>query len=604
MDPVGRILWATDAPLVGLSVAESGSQGLGSSLSQARRAGSVVTTHETDPPGIMGAFPVQMRGRQHGFLPEATGWLLIHYDLTARQRQLRKELAWSVGLYAAVLSLLCIGLWLFFRHTLLDRVRSLTAAAKSIAQGDFAAEPEVEGGDEIAELADDFRRMAGALKRHSEQLGYLSRHDPLTGLLNRPGFEAALQSFAFSARHGHASGALCHLDIDSFRVINDTEGREAGDQLLVATARLLAERLPDEAIIGRVGADDFALILPLARGRALNEKAQEVQDALEDFRFEWHGTSFKVRLNIGAVALDESTPDAERALAAADAACDAAGESPHQSFRIWWPGETTLERHHGQMRWVSRIQSALDEGRFALWAQQIQPARRHDRGLHLEILVRMLDPRGTPVEPGRFLPAAERYRLIGQIDRWVVRSTFDFLAQHPELLERLSLCAINLSGMSIDDPSMLGAIAQGLEMTGGLPPDRLCFEITETAAVTHLDTASRFIERLRSIGCRFALDDFGSGVSSFGYLKGLDVDLIKIDGLFVRGVAADPTDRAIVGAINEIAHETGKRTIAEFVESDAVLRVVREIGVDFVQGHAIGRAAPLDRFFARLANAM
>jgi diguanylate cyclase (GGDEF)-like protein len=599
VDHGGRIVWSTEARLEDLAVVETGALGLGAILRDARQERQVVMRHEADPPGVMGAFPVQMRGETRAFLPEATGWLLVHYDLAARRNELYQELRGHTLSYAVVLSLLCVALWLLFRHALLARVQRLMLATRSIAKGEYNVELDIAGSDEIAELAGDFRVMAGALQRHSEQIGFLSRHDPLTGLLNRPGLETVLEDAILSARQDGPHSVLCYVDIDGFRVINDTQGHAAGDELLQRIARLLTEGLPRAAAIARLASDEFAVILPLTGDQGVRARAEEVQTLLADLRFAWGEENYQVRFNIGVMPIQEAAIDAERALSLADAACYAAKESPHERIRIWRPGDPGLEVRHGQMHWVSRIQSALDENRFVLYAQEILPAAGRTRNLHLEVLVRMLDSRGVPILPGRFLPAAERYRLIGQIDQWVIRNTFDRLAEHPERLDRIEMCSINLSGMSLDDPVVLELIAQGLEYTGGFPAHRICFEITETEAVTHLETAARFLKRLRALGCRFALDDFGSGVSSFGYLKSLDVDLIKIDGLFVRGVAHDPMDLAIVRSINDIAHEMGKLTVAEFVESREILHIVRRIGVDYVQGHAIGRAEPLSRFLER-----
>jgi len=598
VDHGGRVVWSTEARLEGVAVVETGALGLGAILRDARQERQVVLRHEPDPPGLMGAFPVQMRGETRTFLPEATGWLLVHYDLAARRDELYQELRSHTLSYGAVLSLLCVALWLLFRHALLKRVQRLMLASRSIAKGEYNVELDIGGGDEIAELAGDFRAMAGALQRHSEQLGFLSRHDPLTGLLNRRGLETALADAILGARQDGRQSVLCYLDIDGFRVINDTQGHAAGDELLQRVARLLTEGLP-RAAVARLAGDEFAALLPLTEGTGVRERAEEVHALLADLRFAWGGESYQVRFNMGVMPIEGAAIDAEQALSLAGAACYAAKESAHERIRIWRPGDPGLEDRTGQMHWVSRIQSALDADRFVLWAQEILPAAGRSKNLHLEVLVRMLDSRGVPILPGRFLPAAERYRLIGQIDQWVIRNTFDQLAAHPDHLDRVEMCSINLSGMSLDDPVVLELIAQGLEYTGGFPAHRVCFEITETEAVTHLETATRFLERLRALGCRFALDDFGSGVSSFGALKSLDVDLIKIDGLFVRGVAHDPMDLAIVRSINDIAHEMGKLTVAEFVESREILHIVRRIGVDYMQGNAIGRAVPLSRFFER-----
>jgi|GEM_PF-4989492 len=560
----------------------------------------IVIEHDDRPPAVYGSFPIRMRRLPESFLPTDAGRLLVDYDLSEVRAWSLYNLRLRTIPYAVVLMAICVGLWLFFRRALLVRINRLAAATRAIAKGDYSMRPEVGGGDEIADLADDFRTMAESLRQHSSRLVFLSGHDSLTFLLNRAGFEAELDNQIRALRHSDTRMLLCYLDIDGFRVINDTKGHAAGDELLEQVAHMLRDAMPEEALLARTAGDEFAVLNEIPAGMDIDEAVRHCRPHVRDFRFQWQDESFPVRFTVGAVMVDARTPDAAKALSLADAACFAAKERTHDRLMVWKPGDRELEVKHGQMRWVSRIQSALDEKRFVLFAQEIRKvAAKGDDGLHLELLVRMKEPNGRLISPDRFLPAAERYRLVGQIDRFVVSHAIDTLAAHPQLLERLEMCAINLSGLSLGNRSLVELVSAGLRSTPGLLPEQLCFEVTETAAVTQLDVAARFIHELKGLGCRFALDDFGSGVSSFGYLKNLPVDFIKIDGLFIRGVHESAMDRAIVRSINDIAHEMGMRTIAEFVESREIMRELGKMGVDYMQGHGIGRAVPLEEYIEK-----
>jgi len=277
----------------------------------------------------------------------------------------------------------------------------------------------------------------------------------------------------------------------------------------------------------------------------------------------------------------------------ADLACAAAKESGRNCLHVYQPDHPPLVLQRGEMRWAGRINQALEDGRFSLWFQPIMPlARGHDDGAHFEILLRMQDERGALVMPGEFLPAAERYHLAARVDRWVIANVFEWLAAHPAALAGLGLCALNLSAQSIGIPAMHEFIRAQVEH-GRVPPHKICFEITETAAIADLVQATRFMQQLRALGCRFALDDFGAGFSSLNYLKQLPVDFLKIDGAFVRDMAHNSVDRAMVRSINDIGHVMGKQTIAEFVEDPDTLASLRELGVDYAQGYGLGRPAPL-----------
>lgn len=593
----GRILYSTQARLAGTSLDELEDPRLQALFDDALQADDVITRHWQDPDVTAGAFPVSMRTDPSSFLPQETGWLVIRTDLSGLTARYAQELRQRLLPYALALALLSLLLVLFFRATLLRRINRLTIATRKFAKGDFSDRPDIGEGDELSDLAAEFRAMADHLQRHTEELDFLSTHDGLTGLLNRRGFEYHLVNVMAHVRHSGGAYLLCYLDIDGFRVVNDTQGHLAGDSLLRDVAMCLREGLPAGVALARLAGDEFATLLPAPPDGDARGAAQGLQDLVRDFRFEWEDNLYRVTFNIGVVSVDRQSDSAERALSLADAACYAAKEDHHTRIKVWDRAEDELAEHHGEMHWVSRIQSALDGDLFELFAQRIFPARGRG-GLRLELLIRMRDRDGALVSPDRFLPAAEHYGLVSQIDRWVVRHAFRYFRRHPSALDELTMCAINLSALSLGDQTLVDLVAEELERPGGLRANQICFEVTETAAVTNLSVASSFMKDLQRLGCHFALDDFGSGVSSFGYLKNLKVESIKIDGLFVRGVLEDTTDLAIVRSINDIAHEMGMSTVAEFVESKALAKEMRRIGVDYLQGNGLARAQPLPRVLA------
>ena len=432
----------------------------------------------------------------------------------------------------------------------------------------------------------------------SERLNYHSSHDELTGLANRKVLEDRMRRVLESAQTEDSRHALAIIDIDQFRVINDTCGHAAGDELLRQIARILITVIRKRDTLARIGGDDFALLIedcPLPEATTALEAARA---AVEGFEFEWEDRTYRVSLSIGLVALTNACDSVASALSMADTACYAAKDVGRNRVHVYQPDDFRMVSRHGQMRWATRINDALLENRFELCLQPIVPIQRDAPGDHYEILIRMRDERGSLVMPNEFLPAAERYNLAGRIDRWVVSNAFEWLRLNPHLLERLHVCAINLSGQSFGSEDLLAFILQRMG-TYRIPPGKLCFEVTETAAVADIVQAGRFMQTLKARGCLFALDDFGSGFSSFGYLKNLPVDILKIDGSFVRGIANDDVDLAMVKSVNEIGHLMGMRTVAEFVEDEHVLALLRDAGVDYAQGYAIGRPVPLADFARR-----
>ena len=429
----------------------------------------------------------------------------------------------------------------------------------------------------------------------SEQLSYEASHDALTNLANRRMFELQLNEVVDRIRREGATYALCYLDLDQFKIINDTCGHAAGDELLRQLGAVLDAGVPGKAILARLGGDEFGLLHEVDdREHALAE-AEHLVQIVRDFRFVWGERVFEVSVSVGVLLLDTSVVDVNEALAAADAACFTAKDEGRGRVHFGQPGDETLARRIGEMQWAIRVKEAVREDRFALFHQPITSVSHQAGGaIHFEVLLRLIDDsRGSLIGPNQFLPAVERYNLGATLDRWVISSVLTWLERYAGRLGEF-LCSINFSGQSIGDPEFLRFLEERLN-SSCVPAQSLCFEITESAAIRNLGAAKKLIERLRSRGCRFSLDDFGSGLSSFAYLKNLDVDYIKIDGMFIREITTDAVDRVTVKAIAEIAREMGKQTIAEFVEDDDSIGLLRGLGVDYVQGYAIGKPAPMER---------
>jgi diguanylate cyclase (GGDEF)-like protein/PAS domain S-box-containing protein len=437
-----------------------------------------------------------------------------------------------------------------------------------------------------------FRNIAEA-RAVARKMDYLAAHDPLTGLFNRREFEARLEGALQAAQRDRAEHALCYIDLDQFKVVNDTCGHEAGDELLRQLGTLLHGRIRQHDMLARLGGDEFGMLLD----NCPIDKAVEIADGLravvEDYRFAWQDKTFAVGVSIGLVAINADTESLSWAMSAADTACYVAKDRGRNRLHVYELDDAELNLRRTEMQWVSRLNEALDNHQLVLRYQPIvgvdSPDQQHSA---IEILVAMRDADGREIPPGAFIPAAERYNLMVAVDRWVVSQVFAWLREHHQQLPRLQRCFINLSGQSIGQEKFLSFLEKELEH-GGFPADKLCFEITETAAVANLSRAVLFINSLKTHGCRFALDDFGSGMSSFAYLKTLPLDYLKIDGNFVRDMVSDPIDRAMVQAIHQVGHVMNIATIAEFVEDQAILDELRTIGVDYAQGFGIARPRPL-----------
>jgi len=422
----------------------------------------------------------------------------------------------------------------------------------------------------------------------TQQLSYQATHDALTGLINRREFDYRLEAALKDSKKTGNQHALCYMDLDQFKVVNDTCGHIAGDRLLKQLVVVLKQDMRKNDVFARLGGDEFGLLLSGCSLDKAGEIAEEIRKTVKAFRFTWEEKNFEIGVSIGIVPVTRDIVSITELLSEADAACYVAKDLGRNRVHKYKSGDTELVKHKNEMQWVNRIQQALNDERFVIYCQSIQPVFCENK-YYLEILVRMLDEKGDIVLPGAFIPAAERYYLMSDIDRWVIRRVFSYIQNSSE---QNNYYTINLSGQSVGDNAMLNYIIEGFKEYQ-IEPSIICFEITETAAMANLDSAKVFIDRLHDLGCQFALDDFGSGLSSFAYLKNLDVDFLKIDGSFVRDIAHDPVDYAMVASINKIGHLMGIKTIAEFVEDKDILERLKDIGVDYVQGYHIDIPLPL-----------
>lgn len=437
------------------------------------------------------------------------------------------------------------------------------------------------------------------------QLSYQASHDALTGLVNRREMEARIESALFDSRSRKISHALLYMDLDQFKIVNDTCGHVAGDELLRQLSVVLQEQgqLRDTDTLSRLGGDEFGILLLNCSMENAEAIAERVRKVVKEFRFGWENISFEIGVSIGVVAINEFTQNIASVMSAADIACYAAKDGGRNRVHVYKTDDTESVRRHTEIQLVTEIRTAIAQDRFFLEYQRIDRLDG-DGGeeLHYEVLIRMRDENDKVVPPNAFIPAAERYDIMTSVDRWVVEhvlSSYHGLAE--SVPGRLLKFSINLSGQSLGDDTCLGYITELLEQYS-IPRGVICFEVTETAAVANLGKAITFIKALKEVGCSFSLDDFGSGLSSFAYLKNLPVDYLKIDGTFVADILDDPIDLAMVEAINQIGKVMGLKTIAESAENAAIIDKLRSVGVDYVQGYGVDRPKPLHEAFPQLKS--
>jgi diguanylate cyclase (GGDEF)-like protein/PAS domain S-box-containing protein len=426
----------------------------------------------------------------------------------------------------------------------------------------------------------------------TRQMSYQATHDALTGLVNRREFERRLEEAIESGHRGDGQHVLAYLDLDRFKLVNDTSGHLAGDSMLREVAKLLRDAVRDSDTVGRIGGDEFGILLvgcPLDKARQI---ADDVTRAVGDHRFVWRDKIYNVGASIGLVEISRESGTLEELLAAADTACYVAKKQGSGRVVVYSARDEALARHTGEIQWLQRLQSALKENRFHLYHQVIVPAHEEEAGPAMEVLVRLQDESGHDLLPAEFMRAAERYRLMGLVDRWVVQTTLAALGRGAIAVEPRHSVAINISGQTLGDAQFLEFVVECLDSTG-VTPGQVCFEIAESAVIANLDHARRFVGVLHGMGCQFALDDFGSGVGSFSNLKTLPLDYLKIDGSFIRNLARDSVNQAMVTAMIKLARTLNFKVIAEHVEDSAAEEAARRMGVDYLQGYAIGRPQPL-----------
>ncbi|KAA2285332.1 bifunctional diguanylate cyclase/phosphodiesterase [Arenimonas fontis] len=455
---------------------------------------------------------------------------------------------------------------------------------------------QLEGRPHLLAVANDITE----LRVLSEELSYQASHDSLTNLYNRREFERRLDAAIAALDAGGPSCALLYLDLDQFKLINDTSGHYAGDQLLAQLASLLAGILPEGVLMARLGGDEFAVLAEGVEEAAAMALAEQVRSTIDGYVFGWEDRNYSISASIGVVMMRGPGLSQRSLLAHADTACYMAKERGRNRVHLFSEQDSETSKRRSEMEWAGRIREALADGRFELHYQELAPLWHGEQaeGVHVEMLVRMRDESGAMVPPGAFIPAAERFGLMPQLDRWVVETALANFGHLHASDRPVHLCAINLSGPTFEDNAFAEFVLRALD-DYGVSPQRICFEITETAAVSNMARAVEFMQRLRAAGCRFALDDFGSGMASFGYLKNLPVDYIKIDGSFIRNIETDPVSYSIVRAVTDIGHQLGLQVIAEWVADERARDLLRGLSVDYAQGFAVHRPEPAACFRKR-----
>ncbi len=467
--------------------------------------------------------------------------------------------------------------------------------------------------DSAAPIRDRDGRIIGAavvfhdmteMQHMARRMAYLASHDPLTGLINRREFEARLHQVMESARSEGLQHAICYFDLDQFKIVNDTCGHVAGDELLKQLSQRLQNEIRQSDVLARLGGDEFGVILENCSIEKAEQVAEILRHCVKSFRFVWQDHAFDIGASIGLVPITADSGSLTDVMSAADSACYVAKDRGRNCIHIYQVDDAALAHRHGEMQWVHRLNRGLENDKFRIYSQAIVPL--NSQGISVqgfyEILVRMNDHGSDVILPSAFIPAAERYNLMPTIDRRIISSVFasmhEFSSHAQDADESIApMFSINLSGQSLCDDNFLDFVT-GLFEYYHIDPQRICFEITETAAIANLARAKTFIETLKGMGCKFALDDFGSGLSSFGYLKSLPVDYLKIAGNFVQDIVRDPVDHAMVDAINQIGHIMGLITIAESVESEEIMLKIRESGIDYGQGFWIGEPKPFAEVLA------
>lgn len=527
----------------------------------------------------------------------STTWDPAKLESTVDQQMANERLRMMIALFSlTALSLLLVN---FLVTVPLSKIENRLRALSEYSDENTAVRPlQVSNSREMAVLStavNELQRSMDASRRMADELDFQARHDYLTGLANRFAFEQELRQHLSDRSAESPHDMLLFIDLDQFKVVNDTCGHAAGDMLLQQLSRLLEKTFPSNATVARLGGDEFAVLIrdtTQENGVAL---AERLRSKMEGFRFTWQDRTFSTGASIGAVDICGMGTLIEDTMSAADVSCFAAKSAGRNRVHLYENNVRDFDEHQSEMSWVPRIQSAMENNDFVLFGQIIEPTASHSLNTsHVEILLRIQDGDDL-IPPGAFLPAAERYNVITPIDRWVVTQTLDWMSAQLASNGMSPRCAINISGASIGDEQFHAFLLQALRETN-VPGNCICFEITETSAVANFQNATEFMRVIKKFDCQFALDDFGAGMSSFSYLKSLPVDFVKIDGSFVRELLDDEICRAMVKALAEVSAVMQIQSIAEFVESDAIRLKLEELGIDYVQGYGVGKPKPLHEF--------
>ncbi|MEJ2141705.1 MAG: EAL domain-containing protein [Gammaproteobacteria bacterium] len=428
----------------------------------------------------------------------------------------------------------------------------------------------------------------------SAKMKFHATHDSLTGLPNRRAFEDQLERAIMSASFESKHHILCYMDLDQFKIVNDTCGHIAGDELLRQLSSMLKTHIRDSDVLARLGGDEFGLLLTGCNISIAKNIAEKIRAAVENFRFYWDGKTFKIGVSIGIVPIEKHSGELSDILSAADTACYIAKDRGRNQLHIYSMGDSMSERHTSEMHWIHRIQDALENNHFVLYAQEIKPVAT-DRSNFYEVLLRMQSENENIISPMAFLTAAERYNIITDIDLWVIRKVLKILSQSERKDFDLS---INLSGQTLSNERAMNSIIDNIS-DNDINPERICFEVTETSMIANLNSAIRFMNTLRGLGCKMALDDFGCGVSSFAYLKNLPVDYLKIDGHFIRNMDNESVNAVMVESIIQIGHKLGLEIVAEYVENEHILKQVIKMGANYLQGYAISKPQVIDNILSK-----
>jgi diguanylate cyclase (GGDEF)-like protein/PAS domain S-box-containing protein len=447
----------------------------------------------------------------------------------------------------------------------------------------------------VSSISPEGQQKLGNIIILQDDTGTILHHpdlDPLTGIHNRTTLETRLQAALHAAHTQGEQHMLLYLDLDQFKIVNDTCGHAVGDALLKQIVSIIRGCLSTDALLTRLGGDEFAILLSCCDSDSASKIADDICSRIEAFRFAHEQKRFHVSASIGLVKIDQQWQDISSLLQIANTACYTAKQEGRNRTHLYRDTDFAIKKHHEEIQWVNRLELALEENRFSLYCQRILPLNENS-GMHGEILLRLPDSNGGMIPAGAFMPAAERFHITSRIDRWVSKRVVHWILEHEHAIAHIDVLSVNLSGQSIGDRAFHEYM---LELIGSTPAtySKLCFEITETAAITNLADANSFIASMRRFGIRFSLDDFGSGVSSFGHLKNLDVDYLKIDGQFIRAIDSNVIDQAMVRCICEIANGTGLKTIAEYVETVEVENLLRSMGIHYTQGYLRHKPAPLD----------